>query len=369
MDQLLNWTLVWTVVGIIESILIGAYLSMLSMNPPQVKPARRSIWLAGVLLILITLAWARKKSPSTDLMAIVSAIFGVVGIGLPTAIIWSNREEFSKGYGKSSGHAKAALFLGFCMATVALSLNLPGFQPTSKLLAAGKTDAPHNDSSVVNSADIDNPTKIGTTKKPPDHPLSQKVSGKTQESAPTPQTEIARADPPQPEANPITVVPLIAILEPQVSHVYTRRQVSAQVASQMAAFFKTHNFTLASVPQGIQSFDDYVNAMRNSGTMHTGWAAQAMVELHPIYQRKTVAGSKSPSTPNEVLVNLSMTCSVIIKIVRLPLGDHPATAAGQSSVVRTTALTALTSTVRDYDFSRTAAESATANALARLPIN
>ena len=74
--------------------------------------------------------------------------------------------------------------------------------------------------------------------------------------------------------------------------------------------------------------------------------------------------------PNQVLpsdshavVDMTMNCSITINMVRLPLGDHPATAVGLGKTVRTIYMTAMTGTVRDYEFSRAAAEKATANAL------
>ena len=163
----------------------------------------------------------------------------------------------------------------------------------------------------------------------------------------------------------------VTILTPKVGPIFTKNQVSAQVTSQMAAYFRARNYELAPMPSGVHSLDQYVSMSRNNAVSGAGWVVQAEVEMRPTYQPRNPGGI----LPNQVLpsdshavVDMTMNCSITINMVRLPLGDHPATAVGLGKTVRTIYMTAMTGTVRDYEFSRAAAEKATANALVNLPI-
>ena len=168
-------------------------------------------------------------------------------------------------------------------------------------------------------------------------------------------------------AHPSTV----AILPPKVGAIYTKNQVSAQVTSQIAAYLKARDYELAPTPSGVHSLDQYVSMSRDNAVPGVGWVVQAEVEMRPTYQPRNPGGI----LPNQVLpsnsravVDMAMNCSITINMVRLPLGDHPATSVGLGKAVRTIYMTAMTGTVRDYEFSREAAEKATANALTNLRI-
>jgi hypothetical protein len=163
----------------------------------------------------------------------------------------------------------------------------------------------------------------------------------------------------------------VAILYPKVGPIYTKNQVSAQVASQIAGFFRAHNYDLSPAPEGIHSLDQYVSVSRNAKTLGADWVVQAEVEMKPTYQHKNTGGVSPnhllPDGPGAV-VDLTMNCSVTIRMLHLPLGDHPGTGVGQSKVARTVSMTMMTPTVRDPEFSRSAAEKATTDALANLRI-
>jgi hypothetical protein len=163
----------------------------------------------------------------------------------------------------------------------------------------------------------------------------------------------------------------VTILTPKVGPIFTKNQVSAQVTSQIAAYFRARNYELAPMPSGVHSLDQYVSMSRNNAVPGTGWVVQAEVEMRPTYQPRNPGGvlpNQALPSASHAIVDMTMNCSITINMVRLPLGDHPATAVGLGKTVRTVYMTAMTGTVRDYEFSRAATEKATANALVNLPI-
>src|SRR5262249_34737664 len=120
---------------------------------------------------------------------------------------------------------------------------------------------------------------------------------------------------------PASRTPTVAVLYPKVGPIYTRRQVSAQVASQIATYFRARNYDLAPAPTGVQSVEQYVSISRNSGGTRADWAVEAGVDMEPTLPRTNNSkpyNQMAPNNPNP-LVDLTMNCSVTITLVHIPI--------------------------------------------------
>jgi hypothetical protein len=165
--------------------------------------------------------------------------------------------------------------------------------------------------------------------------------------------------------SPSPTMPIVAILDSRVNSVYTASQVSSEATRLLGAYFRMNHYNLSPVPKSVQSPDQYMSMVRSANPAQTGWIAQAVVEMHPDIQRKNSTNLSAPLNGPDTIVNLTMNCSVTINLMRLPNG-YPTTIVGQGKAVRTIAGTAVTTTARDPDFSRSATDQAMVDALAKL---
>jgi hypothetical protein len=86
--------LIWTVVGVVVSILISVGASVLGYTPPEFKLARACFWTSAVMLGLTEIAWQVQTTWSLPRQLWVAIPLGTLILtGLPAGLRWVQRRE------------------------------------------------------------------------------------------------------------------------------------------------------------------------------------------------------------------------------------------------------------------------------------
>jgi len=368
-----HWTVIWSVVGIVESGLVGMMASVLGMNPPEFKLACRCLWSAALFRGATTFVGSVETENTIEAKWAIAIVALAVGILLPWGLSWIREKEssyreamkFSRTDTPNASRAtesplwqvitKAAAVVGLCAGIVTLAVNLqPPFW-----LAKTPTQGPRI---LVNPMPSPTATASSTPLPPPATPNVVPPAPPT----PTPPTGTPTPTP----APPLPGTPTLVILNPQVNHIHTKQAVSDEVMAQLVSYFKAHDYVVTRSKGGL-SLSQYVSRAAGGGAPQSEWAVQAIVEMNP-HGRARRAGSPVlgmlPSNSASMVVDLTMSCAVMIRLVHLPLGDRGTSSQSQSEIVRTIPAGNERQAVQDADFSRAAAEKATRDALAKLRI-
>lgn len=83
----------WTITGIVVSVLVGVAIGMVGLTPPEFYFAKACFYLSAIILGITTFIWAFVVKSKFSSISIIILVFLFIGISLPKAIDWVNKRE------------------------------------------------------------------------------------------------------------------------------------------------------------------------------------------------------------------------------------------------------------------------------------